>query len=255
MAFLADPSQGSNVQVINMSLEVVVSEEESAPQALREACQEAMDAGILIVCAGGNGGSTQATYPAQYTLGVGAAGYDASTGEVYAADSRILSEDNGEGFENKIWVCAPGDGLYAPTAGGGQAYTTVSGTSFAAPQVAALAAFCKSIDPEMDQASFKALLRDNAEPLTGSQGTIGDQDAVYGYGLVNYRSVLTALGATGGEVSEETGESGTALQENEQTEGQEDEPAGEPETPSPEENGAALTAMDRFLHILAIAEK
>ena len=244
MAFLADPSQGSNVQVINMSLEVVVSEEESAPQALREACQEAMDAGILIVCAGGNGGSTQATYPAQYTLGVGAAGYDASTGEVYAADSRILSEDNGEGFENKIWVCAPGDGLYAPTAGGGQAYTTVSGTSFAAPQVAALAAFCKSIDPEMDQASFKALLRDNAEPLTGSQGTIGDQDAVYGYGLVNYRSVLTALGATGGEVSEETGESGTALQENEQTEGQEDEPAGEPETPSPEENGAALTAMD-----------
>ena len=197
-AYNQDPSQGTNIQVINMSLEVVLQESEPSPRALYEACQEAMEEGILIVCAGGNGGGSAATYPAQYTLGVGATGYEESTGDVHAADSRLLCASNGEGYENKIWVCAPGVDLTAPSCGGTDSYTVVSGTSFAAPQVAALAAYCKWIDPSLDQDSFKALLSENARFLDGADGRIGSQDAEYGYGIVDYEKVLQALAAQNG---------------------------------------------------------
>ena len=193
-AYDADPSQGANIQVINMSLEVTMAEGEEAPQALKEACCEAMDAGILIVCAAGNEEGTKATYPAQYTMGVGATEVSGTGEDVHAACSRVLSAENGDGFENKVWVCAPGSGLIVPTTGGEQAYTTVSGTSFAAPQVAALAAFCKYVDPAIQQETFKGVLRESAASLQGGQGMIGDQDIENGYGLVNDRAALAMLG-------------------------------------------------------------
>ena len=215
-AYDNDPSQGTNVQVINMSLEVALQEGEPSPKALQEACKEAMDAGILVVCAGGNGGGSEATYPAQYTLGVGATGYEESAGDIHAAESRLLSEANGEGYENKIWVCAPGVDITTTSSSGGSDYTTISGTSAAAPQVAALAALCKWIDPSLDQAAFKTLLKEHAQPLSGTSGQIGSQDVEFGYGLVDYEQVLSALGmiygrsaspeAGSGSVPEETGD-------------------------------------------------
>ena len=196
--FDSDNTQGANIQVINLSLEVVLSENEEAPRALQEACEEAMDAGILLVCAGGNDGTGKATYPAQYTLGVGATGFTEEAGDIHLSDSRILSESNGEGYENKIWICAPGSDLRVPTAGDPGSYTMASGTSFAAPQVAVLAAMCKSIDADLDQQAFKALLKDNARYMEGGQGQIGGQDVENGYGLVDYQATLTALAAQQG---------------------------------------------------------
>jgi len=200
-AYDDDPSQGANIQVINMSLEVAVQEGEPSPKALQEACREAMDAGILVICAGGNGGSA-ATYPAQYTLGVGATGYEEGTGDIHAAESRLLSEANGEGYENKIWVCAPGVDITTTSCTDGSAYTTITGTSAAAPQVAALAALCKWIDPSLDQAAFKTLLKEHAQPLSGASGKIGSQDVEFGYGLVDYEQVLSSLGMVYGNTDD-----------------------------------------------------
>lgn len=202
---------GANIQVLNISLEVDTAGE-SAPQLLKEACQDAMNAGIILVCAGGNSGDGSPTYPAQYGLGVGASGYDPASGDVHAGYSNVLSADNGAGYENKIWVSAPANDLTVPSVGGASSYAVVSGTSYAAPEVAALAGVVKSIDPSMTQQGFQSLLQSTADPVQGERGQIGAQDVEYGHGIVNYAKALEAMGVLSAAPAEES-ETGAKVSE------------------------------------------
>ena len=176
--------EGANVAVINMSFG-----SDETFTAMKEACDEAMSEGILIVCAAGNDGNYRATYPAQYSMGVGSVG----TTFVLSSFSQKLSIKNGEGFENKLWVTAPGASIYSLGIDSPSYYRYNSGTSFACPHVAALGALCKSIDNTIDQPRFMELLKATSTYVTSNAGDIGGQDILYGWGIIDCGRAVRTL--------------------------------------------------------------
>lgn len=197
---------GVNVSVINMSLGF-----SSASSELQSAVERAIAAGIIVVCSAGNAGSTAANYPAQYAIGVGATAQDGTI----AGFSQKLSADNGTGYENKLWVTAPGKNMVGPYYYSSSAYMNDSGTSFAAPQTAALAAICKSIDNTMTHDEFRQLLKDTAVRTTGTSGDINGQDVEFGWGVINIGKTVGYLLAQKSGTARRTvsvvNENGTAL--------------------------------------------
>lgn len=173
-------AEGINVCVINMSLGGT-----KPSQALKEACESAMNLGIIIVCAAGNKGNTAASFPAQYTMGVGSVGKELSP----SSFSQYISSDGTEGYQKKVWVCAPGEEIYsynnAPDADGSYVITK-DGTSFSCPIVSALASILKGRDNHLNQIKFMEILKDSASYITGNYGTLDNQDCQCGYGLVNF---------------------------------------------------------------------
>lgn len=86
-------------------------------------------------------------------------------------------------------LSAPGSSIYTTKMGGG--YRTMSGTSFAAPVVAGVAALMFSADPTLTPAEVETILEQTALDL----GAVG-YDTSFGWGRVNaYQAVLAALPA------------------------------------------------------------
>lgn len=161
--------------VINLSLGVSAD-----TQALREAVDYAAAQGVIIVSAVGNSGETapnQLLYPAAYdtVIGVGAHGQN---GEVCA-----FSHVN-----NSVFVTAPGEALYSLDADSADGIRSVSGTSFAAAQVSAMAVLAKSRVPQLTAAQFQELLKSSAVDA----GPAG-YDLAYGYGRVSIPRLLQAM--------------------------------------------------------------
>ncbi len=91
----------------------------------------------------------------------------------------------------KEWcMVAPDENIYTTTLGG--VYTTVSGTSFAAPQVAGAIAILKQEFPNLTAAQIVSRLLNTATDL-GAAGT----DSVYGHGLLNLAAASNPVGVTG----------------------------------------------------------
>ena len=181
--FNEDPSQGMNISVINMSLGG-----EYTSTIEKNAMNRAKAAGIIVVCAAGNDGDMTESYPAQNAIGVGATMPSGTIAEF----SQRLYKGNGEGWENKVWVTAPGASIYVLNADKTK-YEIANGTSLASPEVAALAAVCKGIDNTLDHESFKALLKDTAIRTSGDEGSIDGQDIAYGWGKVDFSVTVKAL--------------------------------------------------------------
>lgn len=157
--------------VINMSLG---GEEKS--QALENVCQAAVDAGVLVVAAAGNSGTSDPYYPAAYSCVVG-------VGAVTSENLLYKNSQYGEG----VYVVAPGAGI-AGLSNTADGYCYKSGTSMASPGVAALGAMAKSIDKDMSQSAFMTLLQETCTDL-GETG----RDGLYGYGLVNFGKAADRL--------------------------------------------------------------
>ena len=187
----SDGTEGANVSVINMSLGATGLG--SRMQTMMDLCDQAVEDGIIVVCAAGNVTSRQpqfsAQYPAQFTMGVGSVDKD----QKWVSISLWLSEDNGPGFENKVWVTAPGDQVITLGAGARDDYWYMSGTSFACPHVSALALFCKSLKNDMTQTEFMALLKATAMRKSGNQDKINGQDIQYGWGIVDFKKAIDSL--------------------------------------------------------------
>ena len=81
-------------------------------------------------------------------------------------------------YGNLVDVAAPGVGIWTTTRGG--TYSAVSGTSFASPTTAAVAALVMAANPALLAAEVEAVLQNSADDL----GTVG-RDPYYGYGRVN----------------------------------------------------------------------
>ena len=164
----ADAAQGllyalrMGAQVVNLSFG---GEEDSIT--FREAIRLAREQfGAVMVAASGNEGEEGVTYPARYpqVIAVGATARN--------------SPDELAPFSNwgpEVDVAAPGVDLVstvpAPLCGsrwacvGGQPYARASGTSFAAAQVAALAALLISHSPTMSNEEVLSVVRATAQPL------------------------------------------------------------------------------------------
>ena len=99
--------------------------------------------------------------------------------------SRSNDQDDGSGFGSKLEFLAPGVDVLIPTSGGG--HKTTTGTSFAAPCAAGVAALALSMHPNATAAQVRRLLRDTCDKI-GSLPyipPIRGRNARFGYGRVN----------------------------------------------------------------------
>jgi subtilisin family serine protease len=189
----------NGARVITMSLTVGTS------IAITSALTYADGLGVFIDCAAGNGGPA-VTYPANLPTVMAVA----STNHF----------DNKSSFSNpgsEVEVAAPGENILMTNLGGG--LTTQSGTSFAAPHVAALAALMFSANPALSNDDVRAIIRSTADDVfppgfdTGTgDGRINAFQAVaavvdgfvpgvfkpYGTGLAGMNGVIPVIGTKGG---------------------------------------------------------
>jgi len=144
--------------------------------ALQQILSAAHRNGVVIVAAAGNGGPTAPpAYPAAYPEVIAVTAVDES-------DHRYQYANRG----SYIALAAPGVDILAPVERGGYAY--VSGTSFAAAYVSAVAALLLESDPNLDPRSILELLTTGAEELGP-----GGRDDDFGAGRVNAYSSLKLL--------------------------------------------------------------
>ena len=92
-------------------------------------------------------------------------------------------------YGNLVDFAAPGVGIWSTVAGG--SYAAVSGTSFASPTTAAVAALVMAANPDLLPADVEAVLQNSADDL-GAAGW----DANYGFGRVNAARAVNLAGKT-----------------------------------------------------------
>ena len=178
-------------EVINMSLGGA-----SGSTALQNAVIYAYNAGVTIVCAAGNAGSSAAQYPASYTqcISVSAIRYDrtypsyssyGSTIDICAPGGDVTVDQNGDGYVDGV-LQQTHDGVNYGTFG----YYFYEGTSMACPHVAGVAALLISkAGGSMTPDAVRAALQNTATDL-GPAGW----DQHYGYGMVNASAALATIG-------------------------------------------------------------
>ncbi len=162
----------AHVDVINMSLGGEYNE-----TSLQRACDYAVEQGVLVVASAGNDGVSTPNYPAAYDSVVGVASVDSSQ------ERSTWSQ-----YGKSVFVTGPGEKVTSTYNESETSYKTASGTSFSSPEVAALAAMCRSVYPDMSQDVFKEFLIETSTDL----GTKGFDD-YYGYGLVNFEAMAQAV--------------------------------------------------------------
>ena len=171
-------------KVINLSL---AGSQDS--QALREAINDAWNAGCVIVAASGNDGESTVSYPAamDHVVAVGALGLQGDGITPYRED-----------FSNyglKLDMSAPGTWIWGLTkpdftdpAYGELGYRWWDGTSMASPIVASGVAWLWRAAPDLSNAEIVSLAQNTAEDL-GASG----RDNRYGYGAFDMQAAYAEL--------------------------------------------------------------
>jgi subtilisin family serine protease len=144
----------NGAQVINMSLSGP-----SASSAVSNAVAYAISHNVVVVAAAGNDSSSVPTYPASYPGVISVAATDRN--------------DNLANYSNRgpwVTMAAPGSGIL--TISPGEKYAVVSGTSFAAPEVAAAAALVLAARPGASVAETTARLTTGSDTLASLAGSV-----------------------------------------------------------------------------------
>lgn len=158
---------------------------------LRDAIKSAVSSGVVVVAASGNDNSGQLSYPARYDEVV-------AVGAVNSDGSRSVYSNYGPGIDLMAPVGTTGSGnscidgqsiRYQNLVPSGQNYTSFdysckAGTSFAAPQVSAVAALLLASGVPTGGEVLRSLL--NSATDLGS----GGYDTTFGYGRLNAGSAL-----------------------------------------------------------------
>lgn len=169
-----DAAVSGGAQIINMSLGGGHS------PTVETACNNAYNAGVLIVAAAGNSGRPNGSgdtveYPGKYPTVIAVAATDST-------DTRARWSSTGPGVE----LSAPGVSIKSTYPN--DTYATASGTSMASPHVAGVAALLLSAT-----GANNATLRDAMTKTAYDLGADG-KDNLYGYGLVDAKAALDYLG-------------------------------------------------------------
>lgn len=153
------------VHIINMSLG-----SNGTTTALKNAIARASQAGIIVVCAAGNAGSSNSVdYPARYI----------ETFAVGAVNQKLeVSSFSSMGWE--VDIAAPGERIL--TTWKNSSYAKVSGTSFAAPFTSGVFALLLQAGIKVNHEIVKSTAIDIEEP---------GQDVKSGHGLINPIAIYT----------------------------------------------------------------
>lgn len=174
-----------NIRVLNLSF--AVSGSSNGRDALSQACNRAVANGIVTVVAAGNDGPGARTIGApSAAAGVITVGAGADPGErgFYLADFSSRGPTADGRIKPDLW--APGVRLRSPQRGGG--YSDASGTSFASPFVAGVAALMINARPSIKAGAVKSILLATAE-----RWAAGAKNSDFGAGrLQAYNAVARA---------------------------------------------------------------
>lgn len=163
--------------VITTSLDVKDTDE------LKEAVEYAESKNVIITGASGNSSTEESTgnddyiYPAAYDSVISVGAVDSSN------EVRTTSQKN-----DQVYVTAPGEDIALLDISKGGKCKISSGTSYASPVVAAMAAAAKQQDKDITPAQFRELLKETSTDL-GETG----YDTSYGYGLVDMKKFTKKL--------------------------------------------------------------
>ncbi|MFC1728863.1 S8 family serine peptidase [candidate division KSB1 bacterium] len=141
------------------------------------AADMAVGKGIVVVTSAGNEGNNSwgivnAPADGDSVIAVGAVDYN---GVIASFSSRGPTADG----RYKPDIVAPGVGIYTATVnGGGSSYITKSGTSFACPLTASVAALVLSVHPELTPMDVMSALKRTADRAFNPNNT-------YGWGLID----------------------------------------------------------------------
>ena len=159
----------NGARVINLSLGGGYS------QGMRDAVIYAVNKGVVVLAAAGNGGDGAApVYPGAFDESIAVASVD--------------SNRNRSSFSNTgsyVDIAAPGSSILSSYSSSANAYAAMSGTSMATPYAAAAAALVVSAKPSLSSTGVRDLLLASAEDL-GNAGF----DNWYGNGLVDPRDAV-----------------------------------------------------------------
>lgn len=178
-----------NIRVLNLSL--AVSGSSNGRDAFSLACNRAVAAGIVTVVAAGNDGSNAKTIgspsAAASVITVGA-GADPGERGFYVADFSSRGPTADGRIKPDLW--APGVRLRSPQRTGG--YSDISGTSFASPFVAGVAALMIDAKPQITPAAVKSILM-----ATAVRWAPGGKNNDFGAGrLQAYQAIARAAAVT-----------------------------------------------------------
>ena len=136
----------SGARVVNLSM----SGDDEAP-ALRNAIRTATRRGVVVVAAAGNDGSAAKSFPAADPNVIGVAA---------TTSSDTLFDWSNRG--SWVAIAAPGETTTTLRGGG---YTSFVGTSAAAPAVAAAAAECLAVSPNLSPSAVRRIFMRTAAPV------------------------------------------------------------------------------------------
>lgn len=223
--YVLQQARAYNIRVVNMSLGAEWGELEENDEALLAEIAKAHDTGIVTVAAAGNAGISETGVPySEYP------GDDENVVSVMALRKSSASADgvarlsssnyNLEGESSKN-ICAPGSSIYSTSKG--NAYSTLSGTSMAAPFVSGVLALEFAANGALTAEEATEVLYEGARDL-GEEGF----DEATGYGEVDARAAVQAVL----ESADAGGSGGSGEPESPEDLGESDDPE---ESPGPED--------------------
>ncbi|MDR3053738.1 MAG: S8 family serine peptidase, partial [Coriobacteriales bacterium] len=179
--YLKDCIEGgyvSNLRIVNMSLGYHPGSGE-APDTLLEAAIRDLRINyqVLTVCAAGNKGTTDASYPSDYDVSF-------SVTAVTRSNDRSSYSD----YNQYKDISAPGDAIWSTWTGG--SYRLDSGTSMASPVVAGIAALVWAAKPALNVDQVVQVLESTATTLPSQPVVSGSK------GLVNAGAAVSSATTT-----------------------------------------------------------
>ena len=179
-----------------ISLSFGTSTPSACGNTLQTAINDALNAGTIVITAAGNNSSDSGNYPpgnCDNVINV-------------AASTRMGGRTNYTNFGSAVDISAPGgnasnsaNGLFLSSNSGttipmNEIYETVSGTSFAAPMAAGVAALVRAVNPLLSVTDISNIIKTSVRPFpTGTTDGSGDcSTASCGIGLLDANDAVLA---------------------------------------------------------------
>ncbi len=180
-----DYAVSKGARVINMSF----GSENVSSSTFRAAVERAAAAGVVFTAAAGNEGDDRSEWPAHLAVEGAVAGSLLAVGAT-TPDNSLATFSNRAGSAAAGYITAPGGDVITDCDSSGSCWR-VSGTSFAAPQVAGALALLLQYFPRLSGRDAVAILLRTADDRDAT-----GVDAVWGNGSMNLAKAFAPVGAT-----------------------------------------------------------